>query len=74
MTEPTTPTRRIRINVGTSVKGVKTYDATVELLMPSVYRGDPVFQLEAQAHLEQALNESDMLIAELDRRYPPPAP
>ena len=45
---------RIRINVSTSVKGIKTYDCTVE-----VHGG-----------MDRALSMSDMLIAELDKRYP----
>jgi hypothetical protein len=49
--------RRIRINVSTSVKGVKTFDATVE------HQGEG-------ATIEAALAESDQLVAELDQRYP----
>ena len=45
---------RIRINVSTSVKGIKTYDCTVE-----TYEGMAV-----------ALRMSDTLIKELDKRYP----
>ena len=46
---------RIRINVSTSVKGIKTYDATVE-----TYQG-----------MDHALKEHDKLTTELDKRYPP---
>jgi hypothetical protein len=49
--------KRIRINVSTSVKGIKTYDATVELTGTDATR-------------EDALAESDALIAALDARYP----
>ena len=45
---------RIRINVSTSVKGIKTYDCTVE-----THEGIAV-----------ALRMSDTLIAQLDERYP----
>lgn len=45
---------RVRINVSTSVKGVKTYDCTVEV----------------HGTMDRALSMSDMLIAELDKRYP----
>ena len=45
---------RIRINVSTSVKGIKTYDCTVEV----------------HGTMDRALSMSDMLIAELDKRYP----
>lgn len=45
---------RIRINVSTSVKGIKTYDCTVE-----THEGMAV-----------ALRMSDTLIEQLDKRYP----
>jgi len=48
--------KRYRINIATSVKGVKTYDATVD--MEGVSR-------------EEVLAESEKLVQELDRRYPP---
>ncbi len=57
-------TRRYRVNVGTSVKGVKTYDCTVELSVDLESLGE-------QAR-ESILIESDALVAELDKRYPPP--
>lgn len=47
---------RHRVNISTSVKGIKTYDATVELIDSSV---------------EEVLAESDKLIVQLDKRYPP---
>ena len=48
---------RHRINISTSVKGIKTYDCTVELV---------------NATIEEVLAESDKLVLELDKRYPPP--
>ena len=45
---------RFRINVSTSVKGIKTYDCTVEV----------------HGNMDEALSMSDTLIAELDKRYP----
>ena len=45
---------RIRINISTSVKGIKTYDCTVE-----THEGMAV-----------ALRMSDTLIEQLDKRYP----
>ena len=48
--------KRYRINVSTSVKGVKTYDCTTDI---------------EGGTMEQVLAESDKLVAELDRRYPP---
>lgn len=56
------PKKRIRINISTSVKGIKTWDATIEL---------------SECHVEgsvalAALAESDFLVAELDKRYPSP--
>ena len=50
--------KRYRINVSTSVKGVKTYDCTVEM---------------AGVDMAVVLEQSDRLVAELDRRYPPVA-
>jgi len=54
MAEQTYKTRR-RINVSTSVKGIKTYNATVELI---------------DGTNEEVLAESDALIKQLDARYP----
>jgi hypothetical protein len=48
--------RRFRVNVSTSVKGIKTYDCTVD------FKG---------ISMEETLNASDKLVAELDKRYPP---
>lgn len=57
-----TRTVRYRINVATSVKGIKTWDATVE-----------VQDDEETANLqEETLYRSNELVAELDKRYPPP--
>ena len=49
--------RRIRINVSTSVKGVKTYDATVEMTGVDVTK-------------EMVLAEHAELVAVLDAKYP----
>lgn len=51
-----TMSKRYRINISTSVKGVKTYDCTVDM---------------TEATMEEVLAESDKLVKELDRRYPP---
>ena len=48
--------KRTRVEVSTSVKGIKTYSCTVEML---------------DTEQEEVLAESDKLIAELDMRYPP---
>lgn len=48
--------KRYRIAISTSVKGVKTYDCTVDI---------------ENATMEEVLQESDKLVAELDKRYPP---
>ncbi len=47
--------KRYRVNISTSVKGVKTFDCTVDLL---------------NASMDEVLAESDKLVAELDKRYP----
>lgn len=59
VTTVTKPAIRYRVNVATSVKGVKTFDATVELMGP----------IDAVA-LADILRESDRLVKELDQRYP----
>lgn len=48
--------KRYRIAIGTSVKGVKTYDCTVDI---------------EGLTMDEVLAESDKLVAALDRRYPP---
>ena len=48
---------RYRVNVSTSVKGIKTFDCTVDML---------------NAVMDKVLEESDKLVAELEKRYPPP--
>jgi len=60
-------TRRYRVNVGTSVKGVKTYDCTVEINETGEWASEGV-----QSFQDAILKESDALVAELDKRYPPP--
>tara|TARA_R110000823_G_scaffold138626_2_gene268193 strand:+ start:152 stop:349 length:198 start_codon:yes stop_codon:yes gene_type:complete len=54
---------RVRINVSVSVKGIKTHDSTIELEDEEISKL-PKF-------VDQALQESDRLVNELDRRYPP---
>ena len=49
--------KRYRVNISTSVKGVKTYDCTVDI---------------TGGTMEEVLEESDKLVAEMDKRYPPP--
>ena len=46
---------RRRINISTSVKGVKTWDATCDM---------------ENFTLEEVLAESDLLVASLEARYP----
>ena len=50
--------KRYRINISTSVKGVKTYDCTVDM---------------QGASMDEVLAESDALVEQLDKRYPAPA-
>ena len=50
--------KRYRVNVSTTAKGIKTWECTVEI------EGD-------QATLWEILEESDKLVAELDKRYGP---
>jgi len=51
-------TIRQRVGVSTSVKGIKTYDCTVEIT------GDV-------SPIDEVLARSDALVKELDKRYPP---
>ena len=53
--EEITKSVRYRINISTSVKGVKTFDCTVDMLGYT---------------MEETLIESDKLVAELTKRYP----
>ncbi len=48
--------KRIRIEVSTSVKGIKTYSCTTEM-----------FDTEQ----EEVIEASDTLVKALDKRYPP---
>jgi len=48
---------RRRINVSTSVKGIKTFDCTIDMLNGTE---------------DEVLAESDSLVAKLDQRYPSP--
>ena len=58
--QESTPKYRTRINVSTSVKGIKTWDCTVEEVSDNI----PPTQREI------VLSASDALVAELDKRYP----
>ena len=51
-----TVSKRYRVNVSTSVKGVHTYDCTVDM---------------EGATMDEVLAESDKLVAALDIKYPP---
>jgi len=55
MEEVTKQSTRIRVNVSTSVKGIKTWDCTVD--------SDYLTR-------EEVLAESDKLVSELVKRYP----
>ena len=70
MTTTEIPRKRVRINVSTSVKGIKTYEATFELDEPMTSLGDGSY-VDSDT-VAKALVESDRLVAELDRRYPAP--
>jgi len=58
--EESIPKYRTRVNVSTSVKGVKTWDCTVEEVSDNI----PPTQKDI------VLSASDALVAELDKRYP----
>jgi len=63
METETQASMRYRVNVSTSVKGVKTWDCTVE--------GTELPDGKGWGR-EDVLCESDKLVAALDKRYPPP--
>ena len=50
--------KRYRVNISTSVKGIKTYDCTVDI---------------TNGTMDEVLAESDKLVSQLDQRYPPPS-
>lgn len=57
-------TRRYRVNVGTTAKGIHTYDCTVEVTAGTK-------ELEVELDVKPIiLAESDDLVAELDKKYP----
>jgi len=69
--EQQAPKKRVRIEVGTSTKGVHTYSATVELVSP--LEGTTAQEIRWVEGIAQAvLDESDWLVAKLDKRYPAP--
>ena len=61
--------KRFRINISTSVKGVKTYDCTVDIERKIIGGGEVDTDNEYQR--QEILAESYKLTAELDKRYPP---
>ncbi|KKK75506.1 hypothetical protein LCGC14_2873020 [marine sediment metagenome] len=62
-------TRRYRVNISRSVKGVTTFDCTVELANTLGLNDASVN--DAETHRDCILKESDALVAELNKRYPP---
>ena len=56
---------RYRINVSTSIKGVKTWDCTTEFNHETSYPN-----LDAPSDMEFVLEQSDILVKELEKRYP----
>lgn len=57
---------RFRVNVATSVKGVKTWDCTVDFEQAQ----DLMLADEAFKSMDETLELSDRLVKELERRYP----
>ena len=58
---------RVRINVSTSTKGLKTYDVTVEVIGHELAY---MTRLHIETLTSMCLAEHDKLIAMLDKRYP----
>ena len=59
-------TRRYRVNVSTSVKGVYTHDSTIEISVTD----NKWVEADTRAFRDSILAESDALVAELEKRYP----
>ncbi len=58
---------RYRVNIATSVKGVKTWDCTVD----GEYKiDDPNNSLHQDYEMHDILERSDALVKELEMRYP----
>ena len=68
--EQQAPRKRVRINVSTSVKGIKTWDATVEITADAMIQQHDGFI--DNPLVEVTMAESDALVRELDKRYPAP--
>jgi len=67
MTTPQQPTKRIRINVSRTSKGLYSHESTVE------YEGTPLSQdgsPSAEGWLDICLEESAALVARLNAKYP----
>ena len=55
MPDELTVSKRYRVNISTSVKGVKTYECTVDIQGRTI---------------DEVLADSDELVKKLDQRYP----
>ncbi|MCH8224913.1 MAG: hypothetical protein IIC97_03485, partial [Chloroflexi bacterium] len=69
MTTTNQPMTHIRINRTITSTGKRAYDATVTIEMPTVLSGDgeDVSALAISKLRDEALLQSDMLVAELER-------
>lgn len=63
MSEEVQKSVRVRINVSTTAKGIKTWDATVELSGPAMWTPE-------KALMWEAYRRSKELVEMLDREYP----
>ena len=69
MTTTNQPIAHIRINRAITSTGKRSYDATLTVEMPTVIIGGEVVSAIALGNLrEEALLQSDILIAELEQR------
>ena len=57
---------RYRINISTSVKGVKTWDCTVDFEQSTSYMPED----DVDKSMQETLRLSDRLVAQLELRYP----
>ncbi len=65
-------TRRYRVNVSTNVKGIKSYDCTVEVTASPEEWNKYTDGVSGEERIRRiTIEESDALVVELDKRYPP---
>ena len=73
MTQPQQPTKRVRINVSRTSKGLYSHESTIEYegcLIALSQEGDTLKVGESSVWQDLALAESSALVAKLNSLYP----